>query len=442
MTVIELGQVGPPDAEPEPGPEFRFRRHTVSRAVAAGLAVLCAVGLGGAARPAPPTLAESWSATVPVDSYPYAVQDIVLINSGDPGRPEVRALDAATGATRWAATHGEFPNGLSWSPENGRLYSALHTRTVQLTDGVAYFGTGTMAVDGHTGRTIWQRDGDQVGATAGEVLLGDRDDTGLITRLHLVRATDATELWQRPITPVENAVVDNGRIVFDTTGGEITTLRLSDGVPLATRRIDPPQAGTPGSSWQPQVLNGLFYDIRRTPADTAVTAYRVDTLTETWRATASGAVYVQDCGPVVCVSDTHLTIALDPATGARRWQLAESSIERIDDGHLLVGSRDEQSAWTVVDSRTGATVATAPPGGAVLTVTGKRYLVVLRDVTAPVNHVAVARWDPATGRQALLGSLPGRTDTCSMTGPRLLCYGGGRLGVTDLVAAAGLTTAG
>jgi outer membrane protein assembly factor BamB len=287
-------------------------------------------------------------------------------------------------------------------------------------------------MDGATGAVLWYRSGDELAATAGEVLLGDRDEQGRVIGLHLVRAADGTPIWDRTIAAAPSVAVSDGpagsaRIAYATTTGELTTLRYIDGVPLATRHVDEPPADP---VWMPQVFNGRLYDVR-VGSPTTVTAYRADTLAPLWRFEATGDAYVQDCGAVLCLTDARLTSAIDPETGDRRWMLPLSDVTPIGNGRLLLLSRDQWAGRTVMDAATGQVIGTAPPGTTILALDGGGLLA-LRDTHGPPYRVAVSRWDPETGRTVLLGAILGRADACQVTGRRLLCHAAGRMSVTDV----------
>ncbi|BCY14698.1 PQQ-binding-like beta-propeller repeat protein [Actinoplanes sp. L3-i22] len=434
MAIIELGDVSAPDFVEEPAPAPPLRRIGLRRPVAAVLAVLAAVALTGSGRPAPPSFAESWSAEIGLDSWPYPFAGIVLVNQGTPENQESVAYDLGTGQVRWRLHDKELPSWLNPDPDSNQLYAPAKIRTVEVDGGTTYFGTDTRALDAGTGTELWRRSGDELAATAGEVLLGDRDDRARITGLHLVRATDGTALWDRPIDPADNVVVsedpaDTTRIVLATAAGRLTTLRYTDGAVLATRQVDRPHTQL---TWGPQLLGGRFFDVRHDGAVTTLVAYGTDSLTDLWRFTTTGDVYVQNCGPVLCVNDTHLTTALDPATGTRLWQLPSGDATPLTNGRLLIAdSRQIATEQAVVDARTGRAVRTAPPHSRILAVDGDRLLE-LRDTTTAPYRVTIARWDPDTGRRTLLGAVLGRSDTCQLSGHRMLCTGAGRLSVTDV----------
>ncbi|MFC3991663.1 outer membrane protein assembly factor BamB family protein [Actinoplanes siamensis] len=430
MGIIELGDVSAPDfpAGPDPGPAPRRHRRRL-RLLAAAAAALC---LAGSGRPAPPGLVESWSAATGVDDYPFPFRDAVLLNHSTPdGASAMTVLDLATGEVRWRSSDQGWLNP---DPESGQLYAPRRTRTAQLPNATIMFGTDTQTFDAATGRMLWRRDGDELAATAGEVLLGDRDEQGRISALHLVRAGDGGPVWDRPIpvsprVAVSDEPADTARIVYVTEAGELTTLRYADGARLATRRLPGPPAEP---RWVPQILNGMFFDVRGGASATAVTAYRVDTLAQAWRfTTTAGDVYVQDCGPVLCVNDLYQATGVDPATGAARWRLPAADLTPLGGGRLLLTGRDQTADRTVVDASTGRVLGAAPRGSTILLVDGGGLLA-LRDVPGPPYLVSISRWDPVSGRTALLGAVPGRADACQPAGRRLICHVAGHLGVTDV----------
>jgi hypothetical protein len=357
----------------------------------------------------------------------------VLLSGGTPeSGPKLTVYDVATGDVRWTSDAKTFTGWLNPDPVNNQLYAPRRTSGLQLGDSEVRFGMDTQAVDAATGMVRWYRSGDELAVTSGEVLLGDRDEQGRITGLHLVRAADGTPVWDRTIPTALNVVVSDGpagtaRIVYGTASGEMTILRYADGVPLVTRHLDQPPADV---RWVPQLLDGRLYDIR-VGSPTTVTVYQTDTLTPLWRFDATGDVYVQDCGPVLCVNDTHFTSGLDPRTGARRWLLPSADAVPIGNGRLMLMSRDQSSSRSVIDALTARVIGTVPITTTIVALDGGGLLA-LRDLEGPPYRVAVSRWDPETGRTVLLGAVPGRADTCQVSGRRLLCLGSGRLGVTDV----------
>lgn len=436
MAIIDLGDVSAPDFEEEPdAPAPSLRRHLVRPLLAAVIVVLSALALAGSGRPAPPTLTEAWSAEIGLETWPYTFGDTIMVTQGTPDTtPVSTAYDLATGQVRWSKQDTSQSGWLNPDTDSDQLYAPMNVRTVEVPNGMMYFGTDTRALDVRTGKSVWERTGDEVAATADEVLLGDRDDRGRVTALHLVRAADGTPVWERQVAATEDVVVsedprETARIVLKTADGELTTLRYADGVPLATRRVTRPPSV---AGWGPQVLNGQFYDILTGAPDSTVVAYRTDTLTELWRFRTTGEVSVQDCGPVLCVNDIHLTYGVDPATGESLWKLPNGGATVLPGGRiLLTGSRDLADSQSVIDARTGRTIRVAPRGTQVLALDDGRLFALGNTKTAPYR-VTISAWDPDTGRTALLGAVRGRSDTCQVGGRRLICTGSGRLGVTDL----------
>ncbi|GLW29834.1 PQQ-binding-like beta-propeller repeat protein [Actinoplanes regularis] len=434
MGLIELGEVNPSDSGDEPAAETRpLPRPKRTRIIAAVLAALCATGLTGAGRPAPPLLAESWSMQIGPDHYPYPFREVLLISQGTPSGDTITAYDMATGKVRWTSGRGTTARWMSHDPESNQLYVAGQTRTVELPSSSILFGTDTTALDGDTGKMLWKHSGDQLAATAEQVLLGDRDELGRVNRLSLVRARDGAPIWDRSIGTAMNVVVSDGpadsaQIIYGTDTGTLTTLRYSDGVPIATRHVTPPEAWP---DWNPQVLGGRFYDIRRGMRGTTVTTYRTDTLTELWRYNTSKDVYLHDCGPVICASDAVDSVGIDPATGAALWELLGTDFAPIGDGRLLVSHQNTPEGQSVIDASTARVIGAAPGDSTILALDDGDLLALRGTKTAPYR-VAVSRWDPATGRMTLLGAVAGQADRCQVSGRRLICQGSDRAGVTDV----------
>lgn len=180
-------------------------------------------------------LIERFGATKPnfgLSSSPLVVGDLVIIHPGSPTGPRVVAVDAATGATRWAA---EATGALG--------YSSPQAATIAGTAQVLVFNnTGLFAHDPQTGRELWRYDW-VVGMMEpssvqplvlpdGRVVVGG-GNKGTGTRcVKVQREGDkwtATEAWKSKFTPIFNDVVRVGGHLFGLDSGRLVCVDLKDG---------------------------------------------------------------------------------------------------------------------------------------------------------------------------------------------------------------------
>jgi outer membrane protein assembly factor BamB len=438
MAIIELGDLSEHTTAPDDAPASRFDRRLRARAGAAALAVLCALGLTGSGRPAPPRVHELWSTQLGDGEYPLVTGDVALVSRETPAGSELTAYDLVTGTVRWATGTGRNANWTIPDEKSGLLYVAKNARTYATPDWTAWYATETEVLDRGTGQIRWRRSGQMLAGTATDALFGDFDDHARITALHLVRAVDGAPVWDRAIDPAQSLVIPDdlpatGQIVTGTAAGVLTSLRYSDGVPLATRRIGP----RPEPDWMSQLHGGRYYDIQegdiQEGARTTVTVYRADTMTELWRITRGGEdILVRDCGPVLCLGAAEQMYGLDPDTGRQRWQLSRVDPTSIGRGRLLAVTPEADSE-ILLDAATGRSLSAEIPGNVLTGTRDDGSMIVLRGDGYPDLHTAVRRLDPVTGRTIMIGSLPGTTTSCETHGRYLSCLGqGNRLSIIDV----------
>ena len=98
MTMIELGDVsGVPAGSPEPAPESEFQQGSVRRLVVIGLVMLCAVLLGGSARPDPAGFRQLWSAPFGQGDTMSIRGDVVYVHRDTHDGARLTAYRAETG---------------------------------------------------------------------------------------------------------------------------------------------------------------------------------------------------------------------------------------------------------------------------------------------------------------------------------------------------------
>ncbi|WIM95621.1 PQQ-binding-like beta-propeller repeat protein [Actinoplanes oblitus] len=432
MTMIELGDVSEPAA---PGPEGAapFRRRTRSRAAAAVLAVLCAIGLTGSVRPGPPTVRQLWSMPVPDGGYPDYVDGQAVLFRTEPGGAVLTAYDLATGKVRWATPMGPEPTWTMPREAAHRLYVADHLNTLLEDGSPAFFASATAALDSRTGAVSWRHSGQMMAGDATTALFADWDGRGRIASLHLVRAADGVPIWDRAIDPAQALVAPDypaapDQVVAVTAAGTLTTFRYADGEPLATRRSSP-LAREP---WMALMTDGRLIDIRY-GADPSVTAYQAGTLTELWHSSGLGPdVNVNTCDPTLCLADREVLHVLDPRTGEEHWTARQTGAVPIGAGRLLVNSSGMSNS-RIVDATTGRTLTGVVDGTALFPPRDDGALLVLRPWGYPDLRTAVLRLDPATGRTTLLGTLQRLAGDCRPVGRYLTCVDADTvLSVTDV----------
>ncbi|GAA4592488.1 hypothetical protein BJY16_000646 [Actinoplanes octamycinicus] len=427
MTTIDLGDVSEP-ALPEPADAARpaqLRRRDLSRAAAAVLAVLCAIGLTGSARPGPPLVHELWSMPVPEGGYPeFADGQAVLFRTGPDGAA-LSAYDLADGRVRWTTRIGPEPTWMITREPAHRLYVTEHMRVVEENNAAAQYATDTVVLDSRTGAVQWRHAGQMMAGDATTALFADWDDRARITGLHLVRAVDGAPVWDRVIDPAVTVVAPDQpatpeQVVTVTAAGLLTSYRYADGRPLASRQAAP----VTGEPWLPMIADGRFADIRY-GAESTVTMYRTDTLTELWHRSGLGPdVNALFCGPVLCLGDRETLHAVDVRSGADLWTARQTGALPIGAGRLLINSGGADSS-RVVDATAGIAGNPWIDGTVLFPPRPDGTLLVLRAYGYPDLRKAVLRLDPATGRTEVLGSIDALEGNCQPVARYLVCMAGG-----------------
>ncbi len=313
MSVIELGDLSSPLADPPPArPPARFRRWPLI------VALLGALGLGGAGGPPVPLVRQVWTTGL-TDQDGFAVTADAVYVVRESG---MTAYDLATGAVRWRR-------------ESPLRYGDV--TSVQVADGMVMLGgppefvtapgypsaamafpTELIVLDAATGADRWRSPGEVFRSTSDSVLLADRDAHGELHTMRMVDARDGSLRWTRELGRALDVQSGPAQIVT-TTATEVRTYRYEDGAPIVSGRIET------GNDWMnsaTMLTGGRLFVTRADPRGATVTAYRLDDLTALWdRRTLRGS-FVTDCGPVLCLSSGAELSGLDAATGETRWSLA------------------------------------------------------------------------------------------------------------------------
>ncbi|MET8148422.1 PQQ-binding-like beta-propeller repeat protein [Actinoplanes sp. NPDC049668] len=223
-------------------------------------------------------------------------------------------------------------------------------------------------LDARDGRVLWRLDAPNTSVitmTGGRALLrADTEDGG--TELRLVSARTGATDWTRIIDGVGEIRNDDlfeddpDRIVFVGVDGRVTTLRFADGTVLGAGDLgvrlpmeftDDYLTGFVGVT----VSGDRLYLSRGDDGHASLTAFGLPDLAERWRTVDGPAGWVNDCGPVLCVSDGARLSGLDPADGSVRWSdPAWGGASSLGDGTLLAYDRQEEAGSAILDARTGA----------------------------------------------------------------------------------------
>ncbi len=312
--LIDLGDPRGLDDEPEAGP-------LVSRAARRGAALVAVVlagllGLGGSAAVPPSPLVLVAHFDPPVTGPVMLSGDLVLALERQDGGRALLALDG--GAVRWR---------LPLQGRSTEVYSAARagsTLLVTLLDSAAQAEMWrTDAVEPDTGTALWQARAVLLGVAprAGRwtaVLAGGAEGEWLGGR----DAATGRELWRHALpaaqgwSPYRAGPELAGLVLFETAAHPRARLLTPDGV-LGEPRVLP--TGSEGI----QVAADLVVAAYERDGARRITALRLPALEPVWdvaHPVGGYPYYLEDCAPMVCVTDSDRIWVLDPADGGSRWQ--------------------------------------------------------------------------------------------------------------------------
>ncbi|GIF03965.1 hypothetical protein Asi03nite_15030 [Actinoplanes siamensis] len=316
------------------------------------------------------------------------------------GGGELTAYELATGHARWTRPTTPAAVSAGW-------FSVLPDAGIVLVPSE----NGNTVLDAMTGAPLWQSPGSTEAHTVGTVLLRESDVEGRSTGLRLVGARDGRTIWQRPMGGIGGVQVrfGDGRpgVIAVDTGELLILLRYDDGTPLISRRLPDEAIDERYLSFAGDSVLVQF----RAESAFAVTAFRLDTLAESWQAEQAGGGALDGCGPVVCLSGSKGIAGLDPVTGVQRWALpADYGIwsvlgDRIVASHSpRTSDEGRQPLVSVIDAQTGRRLGDEVPGQPAVSVIGDGRLLLLRPrPDDPVGAISVYDLDVATGRSKLIG---------------------------------------
>ncbi|GAA1655873.1 PQQ-binding-like beta-propeller repeat protein [Actinoplanes couchii] len=397
MAIIDLGDLGDPY---RPGPD---REPVVQRwrGILVGLVTVVCLGTLHSPPAGDPTIRTVWTAPVSGTLISQTDQATVWIHQAVADAGRLTAYDLATGQVRWTRQTTLAAVAAGW-------ISLLPGAGVLLVPS----GNDHDVLDAATGDRLWQASGQVEAHTADTVLLRERGAEPGSTRLRLAGARNGRTIWQRPAARggVVRARLRDGSpgVIAVDSGGQLGLLRYDDGTPLLSRSL-PKQDGDERhlSFAGDHVLVQASSAVRF-----VLTAYRLDTLTESWRTELTDGGHTQGCGPVVCLSSATGIAGIDPQTGGRRWTLpADEGIwavlgDRIVTSHEpRTAAEGRQPLVSVVDARTGRRLGDEVPGRPAASDFGDGRLLVLRPQTTPLADVGVHHVELSTGRRRLIGKI-------------------------------------
>ncbi|MEV6298446.1 PQQ-binding-like beta-propeller repeat protein [Actinoplanes sp. NPDC051861] len=446
MTVIELGEIGAAGPEPEHhSARSEFSPRSWRRWAASAVALSCVLLLGASGLPDPPTVRHVWEVRLGTEYQTTVRSDGVYVHQREGLETTVTRYELATGDVLWKRKFGQYPSYLAQGTEAGLLLLSGDEKYVEvdLEDGakatVVYDGT-TTAIDADTGDELWRQPGEVQNTAADTVLLADRTKKGDLSAIRVVGARDGGTVWQRRVPGAEQLTIQlDGaqpvRVVASDPTGRVTVLRYSDGAVLAEKRI-PWTRSRPndGVFTYLTVANGLLMVVRQEAYASKLAAYRVDTMEEVWSIDAAPYSYPQDCGPVLCVSETSVVHGVDPSSGRRVWDLpGRGNVMLVAPDRLLASTSGPDTPHHILaDPATGAPIGSGGPGQPMPSPYGVDAVYMTNRIFGEGAAISsVDRLDLRTGRMTRIGAADGiEAGQCGTAGHYMGCDWGGRLVVT------------
>jgi hypothetical protein len=411
--VIELGDVTTMPAATAAAPVEPLPVRKIALAL---VAALCLFTVTGSARPALPLVRPLWRMPVLVNDATALTDDTVYLHRATPEGARLTAFDLATGAIRWSRTTGQVVGYVEAAPQAGLLLVAADRQSVPLPLGdpaqfAVSFTRATMALDAATGAELWTAPGEVQSVDGDTALMFDVDDKGRQVWLRRISLRDHQPIWSVDTAGAPTQIVATtaglpAKILTASADGEIKIFRYGDGRLLRTARIPWTTPQPTADIWNDMTAVGDLLVVNRSTQDRVeATAYRLDTMAEVWRAPGVRS-FVFDCGPVVCVTDNEGMIGYDAHSLRRLWSRpGVVSAQPAGPERLLIGESGEDSRQSLIDATTGAMVGRSIQGSPIGTGRSGGALLVLHSADSPPDRTSVTRWDPATGRRSLLGSM-------------------------------------
>ena len=421
MTTIDLGDISSPDGE---APSHPLDRRLIRRVALFGTALLCLFMITASARPAAPHgLRPLWGVALANTDSALLGADAVYTYRSTGGTTRLTAYDLVTGAVRWERTFSvpvAFPQ---LAERAGLVLLAADPQTASRPPGgpeapFPEFNRATIALDARTGEQRWTAPGAAAIVAADTVLLAGYTDYGYYARLTLARLSDRRTLWTRATPGQVYSMVSTAagsdperpdRIVTATLDGQIDVLRYADGGRVTGGRVPWIPPDSEHNQFNDVAIGGGYLTVNRSRNGRAeLGVYRLDTLAELWRADNTES-YAFGCGAMLCVSAHHNLTAYDAATGRELWQRpGPDNGWEVTPGRLVAENTQtggDNAELDLIDAATGRPIGDHERGQVLWTLDPGDAVVVLRSANDPPGRTAVTRWDLATGRGRLLGSI-------------------------------------
>ncbi|WP_203921209.1 outer membrane protein assembly factor BamB family protein [Rugosimonospora africana] len=354
--VIELDTDWEP-RDPPVGSVWRVGRRT---RLAIGM-LTCLLLVAVSARPVAPVpafrLVESVPAS-PGDFYSLSGDQVFVVRSTPPARrSRIDAYSLPGGRHQWRAL----------LPAQLYAYPAAATVGVILAEGTnPQQPRQVMALDAATGSVLWRLADAMVfddTTSVGPRMLVFVAPSGGPRELRLLDTRSGATVWSRPLPAGTRAkVLASRRLVLRSADGSAQILDEDTARTLVSGRLDTdsyqsPLDDSPGfgalSAGDRLIVTYLLpHDV------TGVSAYQMSTLDKLWSTEVGERVLnVADCLAVLCVSSDDNMIAVDPATGERRW----ATLRWIMGGGLgglvqatnVPGEQDPDGRVVLLDPETG-----------------------------------------------------------------------------------------
>jgi outer membrane protein assembly factor BamB len=444
VTVIDLGEVtgsSPSPGDDSLGPGLGHR--SIRPAALAVLTVFTLLAVTGSVVPEPRGVRQLWSTPVRERDGVTLAGTGAFISRTDDEQTKIIAHGLADGAVRWTR---DLSGSVGWVQPAGNgeiLLLPVNREVVKLGLGseeefTTEFHRQTIAVDARTGVERWRSSGEPHTSAGDTTMLADHTDQGRIRGLRLVRTADGGTIWSKTTPDLDNQTValrdeQPDRLVLAGPTGDITVFRYADGE-LVTR------AKVPWTTPRPE--EGYFNDLTASdgylvvnqsrPESVDQFVYRLDTMTELWRTSASDG-YAFMCGAGrLCLNESSNIVARDLATGAELWKVAGTgSLSPVGADRLLADNGLGNGSPTLIDSGTGRVIDAEATGTTVWNSEPDGHLLLLSPTVRPYGRTMVIRWDLRDGRRRLLGAIESQTAQRCQAVPRyLVCAREGEMQVT------------
>jgi hypothetical protein len=442
--MIDLGEVtGSSPAEGDDGLGRGLNRRSVRPAALAVLAVFTLLAVTGSVVPEPRGVRQLWSTPVRERDGVTLAGTGAFISRTDDDQTRIIAHGLADGAVRWTR---DLSGSVGWVQPAGDgeiLLLPVNREVVKLGLGseqefTTEFHRQTIAVDARTGVERWRSSGEPHTSGGGTTLLAEHTDQGRISNLRLVRTADGSTIWSKTTADIDNHTVglrdeQPDRLVVASSTGDITVFRYADGELITRAKI-------PWTTPRPE--EGYFNDFTATdgylvvnqsrPESVDQFVYRLDTMTELWRAGSSDG-YAFMCGTGrLCLNESSNIVARDLDTGAELWKVAGTgSLSPVAGDRLLADTGLGNGNPTLIDSGTGRVIDAEATGTTVWDPEADGHLLLLSPTVRPYGRTMVIRWDLRDGRRRLLGAIESQTaQRCQAVPEYLVCSREGEMQVT------------